>query len=189
MMDRRTLLTAFFATGVLAIGISAGQAHTPYRQWKVYRQRHLLIGASREDTPTYPLAKSIAAALNKYLPQASARVARARTRYRLGSLFSTDQLQFILVSVSDVTDIANGQGDFSEFGPVGLGIIYQFGVHLLIARTDVPGHHAWLITRTLMDYGSSIPGSTTPGENSFALHPGTRMAIRLEPQPETLIVD
>ena len=188
-MNRRTLLTAFFATGVLGMGVNAGHAHTPYRQWKVYRQRHLLIGASREDTPTYPLAKIIAATLNEYLPEASARVARARTRYRLGSLFSTNQLQFILVSVSDVTDIANGEGDFSEFGPVELGIIYQFGAHLLIARTEVPGNHAWLLTRTLMDYGSSIPGATTPENNSLALHPGTRTAIRLEPQPVPLKSD
>jgi len=183
-VDRRTLLTASFATGVLGMGVSAVQAHTPYHQWKVYRQRHLLIGASQEDTPTYPLVKSIVTVLHEYLPEASARVTRARTRYRLGSLFSTDQLQFILVSVSDVIDIANGQGDFSEFGPVNLGIVYQFGAHRLIARTDVPDHHAWLITRTLMDYGSSIPGATTPEKNSFALHPGTRTAIRLEPQPE-----
>lgn len=183
------MLTGFLATGVLGMRVSAAQAHTPYRQWKVYRQRHLLIGASREDTPTYPLAKGIVAALNEHLPNASARVTRARTRYRLGSLFSTDQLQFILVSESDVTDIANGQGDFSEFGPVELGIVYQFGVHLLIARTNVPDHHAWLITRTLMDYGSSIPGATTPEKYSSALHPGTRTAIRLEPQPEPLKAD
>ena len=188
-MDRRTLLTAFFATGVLGMGVSTGQAHTPYRQWKVYRQRHLLIGASREDTPTYPLAKGIVAVLNEYLPTASARVTRARTRYRLGSLFSTNQLQFILVSMSDVIDIANGEGDFSEFGPVELGIVYQFGAHLLVARTDVPGNHTWLITRTLMDFGSSIPGATTPGEKSIALHSGTRTAIRLEPQPEPLKTD
>ena len=189
MVDRRTFLTALFATGVSGLGVSAGHAHTPYSQWKVYRQRHLLIGASREDTPTYPLAKSIVAVLNEYLPAASARVTRARTRYRLGSLFSTDQLRFILVSVSDAIDIANGQGDFSEFSPVEFGVVYRFGVHLLIARTDVPDHHAWLITRTLMEYGSLIPSATTPKKNSFMLHPGTRTAISLEPRPEPLTPD
>lgn len=183
-MNRRALLTRLVATGVLGLGVGEGQAHTPYSQWKVYRQRHLLIGASREDAPTYPLAKSITAVLNENLPAASARVTRARTRYRLGSLFSTDQLQFILVSASDVTDIAHGRGDFTEFGPVELGIVYQFGVHVLIARIDVPDHHAWLVTRTLMDSGSSIPGATTPGKATLALHPGTRAAIRLEPRPE-----
>ena len=82
VVNRRALLTRLVATGVLGLGVGEGQAHTPYSQWKVYRQRHLLIGASREDAPTYPLAKSITAVLNENLPAARATVDSVRPGHK-----------------------------------------------------------------------------------------------------------
>ena len=44
-MRRRALLkTALIVTAWAVTG-----GHTPYRQWQVYRQRHLLIGASKSE--------------------------------------------------------------------------------------------------------------------------------------------
>ena len=72
---RRALLAAALASAVVLVPGGVLLAHTPYRQWKVYRQRHLMIGASREDPATYPKVKEIQAFLEKHLPEASARVA------------------------------------------------------------------------------------------------------------------
>ena len=72
---RRALLAAALGGALLLVPGRALLAHTPYRQWKVYRQRHLMIGASREDAATYPKAKEIQGFLEEHLPEASARVA------------------------------------------------------------------------------------------------------------------
>ena len=73
---RRALLAAALAGAALFVPGRALLAHTPYRQWKIYRQRHLMIGASREDAASYPKAKEIQAFLETHLPEASARIAR-----------------------------------------------------------------------------------------------------------------
>ena len=57
LTGRRHVLksAAAFSTWLLASG------HTPYKQWQVYRRKHLLIGANKADPPTYELGKKIAA--------------------------------------------------------------------------------------------------------------------------------
>jgi hypothetical protein len=54
-MWRRAVLRSTLIGGAWLLA----SAHTPYRQWQVYRRRHLLIGCSRTDAPTYPLAQKI----------------------------------------------------------------------------------------------------------------------------------
>jgi hypothetical protein len=51
-------------------------AHTPYGQWQVYRRKHLMIGTSKADPPSYPLGRRIVEILVDYLPESSARVTR-----------------------------------------------------------------------------------------------------------------
>jgi len=97
MMDRRGLLRL----GLAATAWVVASGHTPYRQWTVYRQRHLVIGTCRADAPTYPLGKKIAATLATYLPESEARVSRAPDQWRLASLISTEQMQVILLSRAD----------------------------------------------------------------------------------------
>jgi hypothetical protein len=47
---------------VLVVG-GVTSAHTPYRQWQVYRRRHLLIGTSKTDARSYALGKQIVSVL------------------------------------------------------------------------------------------------------------------------------
>ena len=61
----------FVQAGLIATVWFAASAHTPYRQWQVYRQRHLLIGTSKADSPTYPLGQKIAEVLATHLPGAA----------------------------------------------------------------------------------------------------------------------
>jgi hypothetical protein len=73
-------------------------AHSPWGQYLAYREQHLLIMSVREDAPTYPFSKILVEAINKELPEASARPARARDFRRVQSLFSTNQMPLVLLS-------------------------------------------------------------------------------------------
>ncbi len=179
-LGRRALLrggAAFLAGLFLA-------AHTPYRQWDVYRMKHLLIGTSREDTPSYPLGKRLAALLAEAAPETSARVTRARSLERLGSLLSTEQLQVLLISEPYLRDLALGQGAFAAFGPIPVARIFRFGTLLLVVRADFPAAHAWVVTRALMDAAGEL-GGTPPdiADGPAPVHPGALAALEGREMP------
>jgi hypothetical protein len=49
-MNRRTwLLSAASVAAALAIPFRAARAHSPYRQWDIFRKKHLQILTSRSD--------------------------------------------------------------------------------------------------------------------------------------------
>ena len=73
-------------------------AHSPWGQYLAYREQHLLIMSTREDVPTYPYSKILIDVINKQLPDASARAARAKTFRRVQGLFSTNQMPLVLLS-------------------------------------------------------------------------------------------
>lgn len=172
---RRALLGACLAG---ALGAVPARAHTPYRQWQVYRQRHLLIGASREDAGSYPKAKAIQAFLAAHLPEASARVARARTLRRLADLVATDQLRVVLLSLADADALTRGDPPFALAVP-DLRALARFGGHVLCARSTFPDAHAWILAWTFIDHDrfESTNGIAIP------LHHGVQLAQRGEPKP------
>ena len=173
---RRALLAAALGGAVLLVPGRALLAHTPYRQWKVYRQRHLMIGASREDAATYPKAKEIQGFLERHLPEASARVARARTRRRLSDLLATDQIRIVLLSVEDAVALAKGGPPFR--GPVAIRTLWRFGEHAMIVRPSFPPAHAWMLARTFEEHGAALGSSSgTPADASIPLHEGVRVAL------------
>lgn len=151
-MHRRQVLkiAATLSAWLLASG------HTPYRQWQVYRRKHLLIGANKADPPTYELAKRIAALLAKELPESRARVARAPHAWRLASLLTSDQLQLILLSEQDVGALSEGRDGFEAFGRTELRPLYRFGGYWLVCRPDFPKDHAGLLTQTFMNHGTGL---------------------------------
>ena len=181
-MKRRKVVQGLLLGG----GLLGSMGHTPYRQWQVYRARHLMIGTSREDEPTYPLGKEIAAVLLAHLPESSARVTRATTVYRLGSLISTDQIRVLLLSESDARDMAAGRGAFDDLGPVPIRLLYRFGQHLLVSRADFPDYHAWLLARTLADFANDLPGAAPPRAEMapVPIHPGALAALYGGPEPD-----
>lgn len=68
---RPTGRRAFLARGMRAAGALGLwvllAAHTPYRQWTVYRQRHLLIVASKTDPEGFRLCREEFPAEHAYL--------------------------------------------------------------------------------------------------------------------------
>jgi hypothetical protein len=180
-MLRRTFLQgALIATAWLA---TAG--HTPYRQWQVYRRRHLLIGTSKADAPTYPLGQRVAELLATHLPESSARVTRGPDPWRLASLLTTAQLEVALLSASDVAALRDGRAPFAAFGPTALNALFAFGGYFLVCRPDFPAHHAYQVVQTLADNAALIAGARAldASTNPVAIHHGARAYAMGEPMP------
>lgn len=152
MTHRRHILKTAAALGAWLLV----SGHTPYRQWQVYRRKHLLIGANKADPPTYDLAKKIASLLSKELPKSRARVARAPHAWRLASLLTSDQIQLILLDSEGLRGLRDGQGGFEAFGPTDLRVLYRFGDYWLVSPPDFPEDHAELLVQTFAEHGASL---------------------------------
>ena len=169
-MRRRRFLHAALI-GALGL-VSSG--HTPYRQWMVYRQRHLLILTDRSDPPSYPLGKRVAAVLAAHLPASRARVTRAPHTERIASLISSKQLDVALLSPPDAIALAAGLPPFEAYGPVALRTLIALDGYLLVCRDDFPARHAYAVTRTLDLHGAGLLRAATAGAEppAIPLHPG-----------------
>ena len=141
-----------------------------------------MIGASREDPATYPKAKEIQAFLEKHLPEASAQVARARTRRRLADLVATDQIRIVLLSVEDAEALGRGRPPFRS--SVEVRTLWRFGNHLMVARPSFPPAHAWMLARAFAEHGAALAGpSPAPAPAAVPLHEGARTARDGGPMP------
>jgi TRAP-type uncharacterized transport system substrate-binding protein len=180
-MWRRAVLRSTLIGGAWLLA----SAHTPYRQWQVYRRRHLLIGTSRADAPTYPLGQRIAEVLATHLPESSARVTRGPDSWRLASLLTTGQLEVALLSAQDVAALRDGRAPFAAFGPTDLNLLFAFGAHFLVCRPDFPDHHAYQVVRTLAENAGAISGARAAAASAgpVALHAGARAYALGEPMP------
>lgn len=158
------------------------RAHTPYRQWEVYRRKHLLIGCHKDDPDGYALAKEAIAALDEHLPAARARVARGPTAGRLASLLATEQMDVALLGEEDAIAMTEGSGRFAPYGAIALAVLVVLPGRLLVARTDLPEQHAWLVADALEDWAGGIPG-TAPTEPALPWHPGAERHRRGSPEP------
>ena len=185
-MNRRKLLHAA-VIGALGL-VSSG--HTPYRQWMVYRQRHLLILTDRSDPPSYPLGKRVAAVLATHLPASKARVTRAPHTERIASLISSKQLDVALMSPSDAAALAAGLPPFQGYGPVALRILISLDGFLLVCRDDFPARHAYAVTRTLDLHRDELPQVVAVGVESSAIpiHAGALAYFDGAPPPEEATV-
>lgn len=171
--------------GLIASAWCVSAAHTPYRQWQVYRRRHLLIGTSKADAPTYPLGQRIAELLASELPESSARVARGPDPWRLASLLTSRQLEVVLLSSADVAALRDGGAPFEAFGPTALNALFAFGDYFLVCRPDFPPHHAYLVVETLSAHADAIAGSAPadPLASPVPIHPGALAYALGEPMP------
>ncbi len=162
MIQRRQILKTAAASGVWLLA----SGHTPYRQWDVYRRKHLLIGTNKADAPTYGLGKRIAELLAAELPESRARVARAPHAWRLASLLTSDQIQLVLLGEQDLSGLRDCENGFEAFGPTDLRVLYRFGDYWLVSRPDFPNEHAALVVQTLTGHGAGLAKRQgLPGEN------------------------
>jgi len=170
---------ALFAT-LLSIAAIPASAHTPYKQWAVYRQKHLLIGCHKDLPETYDLAKQIVARLDADLPAARARIARAPATSRLASLLSTDQLDVAVLSPRTALDMASGEGVFAAYGEIPLTTLFSFEQLVLVGHARIRDHHSWQITKAL----ETLPGSNvTLSSPVLPWHIGSRDYLDGKPMP------
>ncbi len=174
----------FGMLALLALTWVLGTGHTPYRQWVVFRERHLFVVTGRTDGTSYELGKSVAQVLAEHLPDSRARVTRAPNMERIGSLISTKQFDVALLSRYYAVAMLHGSAPFKEFGPVPLRTIIKLGDYLLVCRDDFPERHAYLVAKTLTSHRTELPSaymgkSQTAAETTAAvpLHPGASAYI------------
>ncbi|MEO0624808.1 MAG: hypothetical protein AAFU49_22520 [Pseudomonadota bacterium] len=153
-MAHVTRRSALALLGLAGLG-TAASAHTPYKQWVVYRRKHLLIGCHRDDAEGYRVAKATAAFLVDHLPKSQARVARAPAASRLASLLATDQLDLAVLDWETARAIRQGEGIYAAFGRQEIGTLAMLdAAHCLVAHARFPDRHGSLVAETLI--GSKI---------------------------------
>lgn len=180
-MRRRSALRA----GLALIAWLALSGHTPYRQWQVYRERHLVIGTSRADEPSYPLGKRVVQVLLEHLPESSPRVTRGPDPWRLASLLTTRQLDVVLLSRSDAAALRDGRAPFEAFGPTELRALARLGGHVLVTRPDFADRHAYLVAQALAEDRADFrpPALVASGRDPVPAHPGALAYTAGEPEP------
>lgn len=152
-----------------ATSTAGAAAHTPYGQWVVYRQKHLMIGAHRGDNRTYELAQAVVVALDQELPEARARIARGPRPQRIASLLGTGQISTAVLSGSEAELMAEARPPFDGYRPTPLRVLVSLGGgYLLVASPDLPEDHAWLVAQALRH---SLVGHAPEGVR-LPIHPG-----------------
>jgi hypothetical protein len=165
-----------------------GSAHTPYGQWQVYRRRHLMIGTSKADGPSYPIGQRIAGVLVTNLPESSARVTRGPDAWRLASLLTSGQIEVVLLRTVEVVALRDGRPPFEAFGATRLCSLFAFGERWLVCRPDFPERHAWLVVEALASHGDMTLGGRVADAASspVPVHPGALAFVRGAPLPAPL---
>lgn len=177
-MNRRTwLLGAAAMMTTLALPFRAAQAHSPYRQWDIFRKKHLQILTSRSDLDGDNIGDEWVALLLERLPLSHAMVSRARDMRRVASLLKTDQAKLAVLSYEDAKAMVSGLAGFEEYSPMPLQVMLDNGTHVLVVRENLPMHHAFVVTATLLEESKPLHlGVPLEGRFGMMVHPGARSA-------------
>ena len=156
------------------------KAHSPWGQYAVYRQKHLLVLSTRDDADSYGYSKLLVDAINKSAPEASARPARAINLERAYNLLRTDQFQFALLSTTNIESMRLATGAFSGRPSVDLKTIYKFDHLEFAVVADFPEELVAIVTDAVLSQIATLPGALPPAEvlKFETLHNGARDAIK-----------
>jgi hypothetical protein len=170
-------------TFLLAVGLllsPAAFAHTPYRQWKILRQRYLLVHSTREDPRGDALAERIVETLARVLPRANAMVARAPDARRLASLLTSGQAVLAVMRHEEARDLHAGR--FAGFDGRALRMLLEVADRVLVTVDSLPRHHAWLLASALTQEAAELDMSVpAAGESVVPVHPGAVAFVQGEP--------
>ena len=177
MQRRRFIAAATTLMAMAALPVTAAWAHTPYRQWDIFRKRHLQILTSRSDLAGDTAGDDWVACLAEKLPLSRAMVSRARDMIRVVSLMKTDQAKLAILSYADADAIFSAKSPYEEFKPMPLQVMFDNGAYVLVARNDLPLHHGFLIAVTLLEDAKTLH-LTVPLDGKFGMdvHPGAKAA-------------
>jgi len=161
-MNRRRFLSlaAASAGSVLLCG------HSPYRQWMVYRETHLMILTSRDDQRGDDLGEQIAAIMREALPDSRAVVGRGPRVQRIASLISTGQAQVGVVSRQNAVAMFHGEEPFRQYGAIPLRVLVQNEAYRLVCRDDFLPQHGFLLAEALTQNGRNL-GLAVPARDAL----------------------
>lgn len=172
IMNRRQ----FLSLGAASAGWVLLCGHSPYRQWMVYRETHLIILTSRDDLAGDDLGEKIAVIVRGALPDSKAVVGRGPHVQRIASLISTRQVAVGVVSRPNALAMYHGEGPFRQYGAIPLRVLVQNDVYRLVCRDDFLPQHGFLLAEALMengtDLGLSVPGRDAIGAGDIPAHVG-----------------
>ncbi len=171
-----------FVAGLAAAGASLLLAgHTPYRQWKLYRQTHLLIFTTRDDPGSDDLGERIADRLRTALPDSNARVARAPHAARIASLMTSSQADVAVLSHANAAALYARREPFTDYPPIDLRVLVETAQHQLVCREDFKREHAYVVVEALVA-APGVPALIVPAAGEpVPAHPGALAFIRGEP--------
>ena len=176
-MDRRKFLTA-----ALAFVPSVSLAHSPWGQFQVYRQKHLLILSSRDGGESYSYSKLLAIALNREQPSAKARPARAENLARLYDLMRTKQFTFALLEDSQFQEIKqlDAKNEHSKYR-WDVKSIYSFKDMRLVVQSDFDEQLVRIVTYAVAESSVWLPDAHSAKKvmELSDLHPAAMEALQL----------
>tara|TARA_B100000674_G_C37395182_1_gene713706 strand:- start:52 stop:591 length:540 start_codon:yes stop_codon:yes gene_type:complete len=175
MNSRRILIKKLFFLPLIPLS-GFVNAHTPYRQWKVVRKKHLLIYSNREDLKTDELAEQVNKVLKQFLPDAKSMVARGRNYKRIASILTTGQGMLALFKKDQAQNLFNGEYPYKGYSGKHIRVICQIDGYYLLSNTSFKNDHAILVYDTLIDHHSK---TIKISDNSIPLH---RALIKYESQ-------
>ena len=156
-MKRRSFLTSLLLA-------PAALAHSPWGQYVVYRQKHLLILSSKTDPDSYPYSEVLVDAINREEPQAKARAARAKDINRCYNLILTNQMQFMLLPRQTTNAMRENTGQFSDRESLPIKTMYEFGDLVLSVRSDMEDNIVRIVTYSILEQLDRLPNASNPEE-------------------------
>jgi hypothetical protein len=163
-MQRRRFLASLAAAG----GVWLLSGHSPYRQWKLYRQSHLLLFTTRDDEGSDALGEALAARLREALPDSRAGVGRAPNLQRLASLLSSAQADVAVLKTENALALYRGRPPFADFAPMPLRVLVETQGYQLVCRDDFKERHAYLVAEALTREPRAAPVSVPEREGDEA---------------------
>lgn len=166
MRSRRPLRCLLTAAGALAL-----MGHSPYRQWSVYRQTHLVLVADESAAGAAATGEAVARVVAAAVPRTRAVVAEAHSAIEVAKLLRSRQLPLGVLLAGDAADALLGRGPFAGEPPLPLRALAAVGPYRLVSLEDFPADLAAAIARALAGHqpegAPPVAADTTP----VPLHP------------------
>lgn len=169
MTDRKILRLCTLGAAALLVS-----GHSPYRQWYVYRARHLVVVADQARPGAFALATTVAFAVAARWPPSNAVAAAAQTPTEVVKLLRSGQLPVGIVPAAEAQEAFAGTGPFSDADGVPLRAIAVLGGSLLVVLEGFDRERARDIAQAVVEYRGTWPMRAKParGPAPIPFHPG-----------------
>ena len=112
---------------------------------------HMLLMCSKTDNGAFEFTKNLARIFDEYLPEAKAKVARARDPERLTDLLITNQIPLAVVSNKFLIELKENESTIFNDLLKHSKALYTFKNMLLIANYSFPEKHIIVIVESLFE--------------------------------------